>query len=86
MTDVVVIKREELDAIIRDTAEMASKKTAEILRKQLGTMRPRHVNQTQAAEMLNLSPSTICRMVKAGNIRLNKCGLIPIEQLEECVA
>lgn len=86
MTDVVVIKREDLDAVIRETAELASKKTAEIMRKQLGTMRPMHVNQTQAAEMLNLSVSTVSRMVKAGNIRLNKCGLIPIEQLEECVA
>lgn len=86
MTDVVVIKREDLEAAIRDAAENAAKKTAEIMRKQGGGMRPVHVNQTQAAEMLNLSVSTISRMVKAGNIRLNKCGLIPIEQLEECVA
>lgn len=86
MTDVVVMKREDFDATIRAAAEAASKKTAEILRKQLGGMRPVHVNMTQAAEMLNLSVSTISRMVKAGNIRLNKCGLIPIEQLEECVS
>lgn len=86
MTDVVVMKREDLDATIQAAADAASKKTADILRKQLGGMRPVHVNQTQAAEMLKLSKSTICRMIKAGNIRLNKCGLIPIEQLEECVS
>ena len=44
--------------------------------------RPVHVTQTQAAEMLSLSRVTIGRLVKAGTLKLNKCGLIPVGQID----
>jgi excisionase family DNA binding protein len=44
--------------------------------------RPPHVTIIQAAEMLGLSRHTVSKMVKTGQIKLNKCGLIPIEQVD----
>jgi len=44
--------------------------------------RPTQVNQKQAAEMLGLSPRTIHNLIKAGVLRLNKCGMIPIELID----
>ncbi|EPX97252.1 hypothetical protein C404_14350 [Ralstonia sp. AU12-08] len=44
--------------------------------------RPRHVTMTQAAEMLELSRPTVRKLVQAGSLRLNGCGLIPIEQID----
>jgi len=44
--------------------------------------RPSHVNILQAAEMLGLSRWTVSKMVKMGTFKLNKCGLIPIEQID----
>lgn len=47
--------------------------------------RPAHVTQSQAAEMLGLSRATVCRMVRAGTLRLNRCGLIPIGEIDRVV-
>lgn len=44
--------------------------------------RPHHVTITQAAEMLGLSRRTVGKMVKCGQIKLNKCGMVPIEQVD----
>jgi excisionase family DNA binding protein len=44
--------------------------------------RPTQVTIGQAAEMLSLSRWTVSKMVKAGTLRLNRCGLIPIEQVD----
>lgn len=48
--------------------------------------RPPQVTQTQAAEMLGISRPTLSRMVKAGSIRLNKCGLVPITEVDRVLA
>lgn len=85
MGDIVVLKREDLEGMLRDVAEMTARRVGAMMLAKASNMRPLHVNQTQAAEMLDLSVSTISRMVKSGQIRLNKCGMIPVEQLEECV-
>jgi predicted DNA-binding protein (UPF0251 family) len=45
--------------------------------------RPSQVNQKQAAEMLNISARTVHNLMRAGKIRLNGCGQIPIEQIDE---
>ena len=45
--------------------------------------RPTHVTQLQAAEMLGISRWTVSKMVKAGDLRLNRCGLIPIEEIDK---
>lgn len=47
--------------------------------------RPPHVTQRQAAEMLRVSPPTVSRMVKAGTLRLNKAGMIPIAQIDALI-
>jgi excisionase family DNA binding protein len=44
--------------------------------------RPSQVTQVQAAEMLNVSRATVSRMVKAGLLPLNKCGLIPTTEID----
>lgn len=44
--------------------------------------RPVQVTIIQAAEMLGLSRHTVSKMVKTGQIKLNKCGLIQIEQVD----
>lgn len=44
--------------------------------------RPSQVNQKQAAEMLGVSPRTVHNLLKAGVLKLNKCGLIPIGQID----
>lgn len=48
--------------------------------------RPAQVNQSQAAEMLGLSRATVCRMVRFGTIRLNKCGLISISEIDRLLS
>jgi len=47
--------------------------------------RPVHVNQQQAAEMLGVSRHTVGRMLKAGTLRFNKFGLIPIREIDEAI-
>lgn len=44
--------------------------------------RPLQINQKQAAEMLGVSPRTVHNMLKFGTLCLNKCGLIPIDQID----
>ena len=44
--------------------------------------RPAQVTQTQAAEMLGLSRQTVARMVRDGTLRLNRCGLVPIGEVD----
>jgi predicted DNA-binding protein (UPF0251 family) len=44
--------------------------------------RPSQVNQKQAAEMLGVSPRTVYNLIKFGALKLNRCGLIPIEQID----
>jgi len=48
--------------------------------------RPLHVTQKQAAEMLNLSVPTIRKMVASGELKLNKCGLIHISEIDKVLA
>jgi DNA-binding transcriptional regulator LsrR (DeoR family) len=44
--------------------------------------RPSQVTQAQAAEMMHLSRATVSRMVRSGLLPLNKCGLIPITEID----
>lgn len=45
-------------------------------------LRPTQVNQSKAAEMLGVSSHTVRKLMHAGVIRLNPCGLIPIEEVD----
>ena len=44
--------------------------------------RPAQVTATQAAQMLGLSRPTVRKLMDAGRLRYNGCGLIPIEQVD----
>lgn len=48
--------------------------------------RPLQVNQAQAAQMLNKSHVTVRKMIRAGLIRLNACGDIPISEIGRILA
>lgn len=52
------------------------------LLKLMANTRPAQVNQKQAADMLGVSTRTVYNMLKAGILRLNKCGMISIEQID----
>ncbi len=47
--------------------------------------RPSHVTQTQAAELLGLSVSTVRKLVRSGTLKLNACGLIPISEIDKAL-
>lgn len=47
--------------------------------------RPSQVTQEQAAEMVGVSAATISRMVKAGTLKLNKFGRIPIDEIDRAL-
>lgn len=47
--------------------------------------RPSQVTQKQAAEMLNKSTATISRMVKRGELKLSRSGLIPISEIDQAL-
>jgi excisionase family DNA binding protein len=44
--------------------------------------RPVQITITQAAQMLGLSRPTVRNLMKAGKLKLNACGQIPIEQVD----
>lgn len=48
--------------------------------------RPTQVTQAQAAEMLGVSRPTVGKMVRAGTLRLNKCGLVPITEIDRALS
>ncbi len=48
--------------------------------------RPTQVNAVQAAEMLSLCPQTVRRMIKDGRLPINKCGLIPVVEVDRALA
>ena len=48
--------------------------------------RPPHVNQTQAAEMLGISSQTVRKLIRAGTLKLNKVGMIPVSEIDRAIA
>ncbi|MFT4068959.1 helix-turn-helix domain-containing protein [Paraburkholderia sp.] len=48
--------------------------------------RPPHVTIKEAAKTLGLSRQTVSKMLHAGQFKHNKCGLIPIEQIDAALA
>lgn len=45
--------------------------------------RPTQVTQKQAAEMLGVTARTVHNYIRAGRLRLNRCGYLPIEAVDE---
>ena len=48
--------------------------------------RPVQVTQQQAAEMLGISRHTVAKLIRSGAIRLNKCGLITVTDVDALLA
>lgn len=48
--------------------------------------RPLQVNQQQAAEMMGVSRHTVGRLLKAGILRFNKLGMIPISEIDDAIS
>lgn len=44
--------------------------------------RPTQVTQAQAAEMLGVSSRTVRRYILCGELKLNRCGYLPIEAVD----
>lgn len=44
--------------------------------------RPTQINQSQAAEILGVTSRTVRNYIRAGKLRLNSCGLLPIETVD----
>lgn len=82
---VVILPREELDALIARAADAAVKKALASMPRTAGP-RPEAVTQTDAAKMLGISAPTVRKMIRAGTLTLNKTGKIPMEQIERALA
>jgi len=48
--------------------------------------RPSSVTQLQAAEMLDVSHPTLRKLIRAGEIKTNKLGRIPITEIDLALA
>lgn len=48
--------------------------------------RPSQVTITQAADMLGLHRHTVRKLMDAGRLKFNECGLIPVEQVDAVLA
>jgi predicted DNA-binding protein (UPF0251 family) len=48
--------------------------------------RPIQVTKGQAAEMLGISRPTLNKIIAAGYIKLNKCSMIPISEIDRALA
>lgn len=83
---VIIMTRAELDAAIEHAARTAAAEVLKTLPGAGGRPRPAQVNQIQAAEMLGKSRQTVARMIDAGTIKLNGCGLIPITEIDRVLA
>ena len=79
---VVVTTEDEIRRMIEQAARQAADETARRMMPSVGKVRPPHVTQKDAAEMVGVSRGTISKMIEHGTFRLNDFGLIPIEQID----
>lgn len=69
------------DQLTEEQVLLIAKRAVDLFEKQ--PKRPPHVTMTQAAEMLGVSRRTISNMIASGRLRLNRCGRIPIEEVDK---
>lgn len=65
---------------LESIAERAALRAIPLYAKQ--HLRPTHVTIGQAADMLQIGRWKATRLVRAGILKLNSCGLIPIEEVD----
>jgi hypothetical protein len=81
MDSIIVLTRAQLDEVIHHAARVAADAVLATMPKH-DQPRPHHVTQTQAAQILELSPTTVGKMVRSGTLKLNACGLVPINEID----
>ncbi len=82
MNILVVTDEDKIKALIEQSVEKAVMKAMSQLNKNSEALKPTHVTQIQAAEILQLNRSTVNKLVKSGQLKLNACGKISMKQLE----
>lgn len=84
MSEIVVMSKSDFESVIEAAAARAVSEA--IKRLPIGDqLRPAHVNQVQAAEMLGLSATTVGKLVRTGKLKLNGCGLVPITEIDRII-
>jgi excisionase family DNA binding protein len=68
------------DATERDLIERAAVRAVQLYADT--HPRPTQVTQLQAAEMLGVSRKTIYNYIRSGQLKLNRCGQLPIEAVD----
>lgn len=90
MTNIVLIEKEELQALIRSEVEtaVAALLSAQNKQSQKRNAAPAYLGRTDAAELLRISLSTLGRLVKGGHLKCRKVGrksLFLLSDLEKVV-
>jgi excisionase family DNA binding protein len=80
--DIVLIKKKDLEEIIRD----AALRGAEVAIRKMPKKHPRQYTISEAAEEIGVSRPMIYKMIKAGEIKLNSCGRISDTDIDRLIA
>lgn len=78
MNNIIMITRADLDETIRDAARRGAEEAIRSIPKD----RPEQVNYTQAGKMLRCSRQKVSNMVRAGVLKINACGNIPVSEID----
>jgi hypothetical protein len=82
MNSFVMISKDDLDAAIKEAARKGAEEAIRAMPKD----RPVQVNYTEAGRILGRSRQTVANMVRAGLIKLNAAGLIPINEIDRVLS
>ena len=67
---------------MRSAYELAAGNTCHAIRRQLPRDRPEQVNYTEAGKLLGVSRQTVANYARAGLLKLNSCGKVPIGEID----
>ena len=78
MNQLYMISRADLDDVIRQAARLAAEEAV----RNFPRDRPEQVNYTEAGKLLGVSRQTVANYARAGLIKLNSCGKVPIGEID----
>lgn len=67
---------------MRSAYELAAGNTCHAIGRQLPRDRPGQVNYTEADKLLGVSRQTVANYARAGLLKLNSCGKVPIGEID----
>lgn len=79
--EVIMMRRDDFEEAIQE----AALRGAELAIRKMPKDRPTQYNIADAANELHLHRNTVTRMIKSGDIKLNSCGKIPVEQIDKLI-